>query len=327
MIEASHFDAERSLRIRRSPSAARFQSAHLSHAGHRQDLAGDHARAAGGRLRAHGQGRSAAARTAVRRHRARRLHVVRRRRHVAVAAAESAGDVDARLRDSWRRSDRRHAWPRLLGDRRHLAAAPDQRSRWRAPTRFCSSRPTRSTRCRAATTARRLQKDEPRSQNPPDGAYIDYYLKSAATGPVDDRRDRCERRGGALVHERCDRAGGSRRWLVAAQAAGEARAAVEAGVRLPAMLRRFRRTRRCSGGRRPSRLRPAPECIASSSRRVAAEAAVVVAGAGEADAVARPRLSARNLHRQDDRERQSEYSTAARREARSAVKIAACDPR
>ncbi len=29
-----------------------------------------------------------------------------------------------------------------------------------------------------------LQKDEPQAENPPVGAYIDYYLKSAATGPV-----------------------------------------------------------------------------------------------------------------------------------------------
>jgi len=28
------------------------------------------------------------------------------------------------------------------------------------------------------------QKDEPQAENPPDGAYIDYYLKSNATGPV-----------------------------------------------------------------------------------------------------------------------------------------------
>jgi hypothetical protein len=29
-----------------------------------------------------------------------------------------------------------------------------------------------------------LQKDEPQATNPPNGAFIDYYLKSAATGPV-----------------------------------------------------------------------------------------------------------------------------------------------
>ena len=29
-----------------------------------------------------------------------------------------------------------------------------------------------------------LQKDEPQAQNPPNGAVIDFYLKSAATGPV-----------------------------------------------------------------------------------------------------------------------------------------------
>jgi hypothetical protein len=29
-----------------------------------------------------------------------------------------------------------------------------------------------------------LQKDEPQAENPPSGAYIDYYLKADATGPV-----------------------------------------------------------------------------------------------------------------------------------------------
>jgi hypothetical protein len=29
-----------------------------------------------------------------------------------------------------------------------------------------------------------LQKDEPQAENPPEGAVIDYYLKTAATGPV-----------------------------------------------------------------------------------------------------------------------------------------------
>jgi hypothetical protein len=29
-----------------------------------------------------------------------------------------------------------------------------------------------------------LQKDEPQAQNPPNGAVIDYYLRTAATGPV-----------------------------------------------------------------------------------------------------------------------------------------------
>src|SRR5581483_8488412 len=29
-----------------------------------------------------------------------------------------------------------------------------------------------------------LQKDEPQAENPPNGAYVDYYLKTAASGPV-----------------------------------------------------------------------------------------------------------------------------------------------
>ena len=106
---------QRSLRVGRSPSAHRFQSAHLSHARHGQVVAGDHARAAGGRLRARREGRSGPARLALRRHGAQRLDVVRRRRQLAVAAAQSAGHVDARLRDPRRRSDPRDARARASG--------------------------------------------------------------------------------------------------------------------------------------------------------------------------------------------------------------------
>ena len=64
-----------------------------------------------------------AERTAVRRHRARRVRVVRRRRRVAVAAAQPAAGVGARPRVPRRRSDRGDARSRLLGPRRHQRAA------------------------------------------------------------------------------------------------------------------------------------------------------------------------------------------------------------
>ena len=41
-----------------------------------------------------------------------------------------------------------------------------------------------STSIRATTTARRTRRTNRRSENPPDGAYIDYYLKADAAGPV-----------------------------------------------------------------------------------------------------------------------------------------------
>ena len=68
---------------------------------------------------------SVAARPALRGQRARRVRVVRRRRELAVAAAEHAGDVGSRSRHQGRGSHCRHARARLLDPRRHHAAAPD----------------------------------------------------------------------------------------------------------------------------------------------------------------------------------------------------------
>ena len=109
------------------------------------------------RLPADGEGGSEAARPARRRHRARRVRVVQRRRSVAVAAAEPAAGLDARPRLPRQRSDRRHARPRILGARRHQRAAAGRRRR-RRRTRISSSRPTRSSCRRAPTTGRRRRR-------------------------------------------------------------------------------------------------------------------------------------------------------------------------
>ena len=60
----------------------------------------------------------------VSRHRARHLRVVRRRRELAVAAAEPAGHAGARHRSGGARPRHRDARPRLLRDGRDRAAAP-----------------------------------------------------------------------------------------------------------------------------------------------------------------------------------------------------------
>ena len=61
-VEASHFDFERGVRQRGSPSAAGLRAVHLSHARHGQDVAEDHEGPARRRLRARREGRSDAAR-------------------------------------------------------------------------------------------------------------------------------------------------------------------------------------------------------------------------------------------------------------------------
>ena len=62
-------------------------------------------------------------RPAVRRHRARHLHVVQRRRVVAVAAARTSGHAGPRHRRQRRRPGDRHARPLVLRARRHRRAA------------------------------------------------------------------------------------------------------------------------------------------------------------------------------------------------------------
>ncbi len=112
-----------------------------------------------------------------------------------------------------------------------------------------------------------LQKDEPQAQNPPNGAYIDYYLKTTPTSPVVITITDA---AGATVATLGNgpntggAGGGGRGGLVAAVA--EVRAAAS-------------RIRPRCGDRRPSRLPPRRACTASRGRRAEAAAAAV---AGEA---------------------------------------------
>ena len=81
MIEASHFDANTAYASVDRHQLQDFEPYIYRTRDRGQDLAADHDRPAGGRLRARREGGPDAARAAVRRHRARRLRLVRRRRH------------------------------------------------------------------------------------------------------------------------------------------------------------------------------------------------------------------------------------------------------
>ena len=112
------------------------------------------------------------------------LRLVRRRRSLAVAAAEHGGVVGPRPGRQGRRPRRRHARARHLDSRRHHAAAPDRRRPPRIRRRCCSSRRTPGACAGTLNTDTPLPPDEPTAPNPPEGAIINYYLKSAASGPV-----------------------------------------------------------------------------------------------------------------------------------------------
>jgi len=137
-----------------------------------------------------------------------------------------------------------------------------------------------------------VQKDEPQAQNPPNGAYIDYYLKSAATGTVtleilDGSAPCCSR---FRMTRTLERGAGPRRRRI---------------WRRRAWRPAFQNTTilwRTS----PSRSRPQPACIASSvspggGGRGGGGFVVVVAAAAVAAAVAH-RQPARSPR--DSRERQ-----------------------
>ena len=95
------------------------------------------------------------------------------------------------LRGPRRRSDRRDARPRLLDDRRHRGAASGATTRRRADAYLF--KPAEAIDVIAGgDNGTPLQKDEPQAENPPIGAYIDYYLKIGGerTGDArDPRRD------------------------------------------------------------------------------------------------------------------------------------------
>ncbi len=95
------------------------------------------------------------------RHRTAGVRVVRRRRSLAVAAPEHAGDLDPRSRDQGRRPRGRHARPLVLDSRRHHAAASDVARHVVQPTRICSRRSRHGVSAGTRTPTRRCR---PRSR-------------------------------------------------------------------------------------------------------------------------------------------------------------------
>ena len=132
----------RSHRVRRGrpPPPRRRPPVHLRDARRRAHVARGGERDRRGQPRLGGARRPAAARAAVRRHGDRRLRVVRRRRGVAVAAAQHARRVRARHQRARRRSRDRDARPRVLDPRRRHAAAPARRRMRRRRARLFAPR-------------------------------------------------------------------------------------------------------------------------------------------------------------------------------------------
>ena len=158
-----------------------------------------------GRLRADREGRSGAPRPALLRHRARRVRLVRRRRSLAVAAAQSAGR-------------RRCAISQIKDD--DLIVATHGRGFWvldditalrqldatTADADAILFRPPDAVKLPAPSEqGTPLPKDEPSAENPPAGAIIDYYLKSALAGAGGARNPRRVRRGRPPLRERRSR--------------------------------------------------------------------------------------------------------------------------
>ena len=77
-----------------------------------------------------------------------------------------------------------HARPRLLDPRRYFAAPPDDPGDRRPPTPISSRRGPPTGFPRDTNDDTPLPPEEPAGKNPPDGAILYYYLKSAAAGPV-----------------------------------------------------------------------------------------------------------------------------------------------
>ena len=114
-----------------------------------------------------------APRAALRRHRARHLRVVRRRRRVAAAAAQPARHAGARHRGRGARPGHRHARPRLLRARQHRrAAAGHARAHDQRPVRLpdlrsaARPRPQRDDRLLPGPRRRRGEDRVPRRRRP-----------------------------------------------------------------------------------------------------------------------------------------------------------------
>ena len=156
-----------------------------------------------------------------------------------------------------RRSDRRHARPRLLDSRRRDAAAAGgggARRRSRRASRICSSR-------RPAVRVRFGVNDPtpwppelPAGENPPPGALIDYYLREGRQRSGDARDSRRGREGRAHVLEH--RAG-------ARSGSGQGHGRVRRGLPEDADGRRTAACR-STGPRRSSSSRRRRGCTASA---------------------------------------------------------------
>ena len=167
IMDASHFDADTAYaaintirlddlrpHIYRTRDGGKIVDAHH----HRHSRRRHHQRGARG---------SEAARPAVRRRRADRLRVVRRRRSLAVAAPQPAGDVDSRPGDQRRRPRDRHARPIVLHSRRHHAAAADRRGHDVPRTCTCSRRSRRGASAGTRTPTRRCRRTNRRGRTRP----------------------------------------------------------------------------------------------------------------------------------------------------------------
>ena len=149
-----------------------------------------------------GATRSGRAASALRGDRERRVSLVRRRRALAVAAAQPSAHVGARCDRSRQRPRRRDARTRFLDPRRRRAAA---RTCARARSRErISSRRRSPIACAAARTPTRRSRPRSRpAQNPPDGAIVDYALASPAKRVVVSFYDGAGRDGTPLLQRRC----------------------------------------------------------------------------------------------------------------------------
>ena len=147
-------------RLRRGQEAAarRLRALHLPHARLRQDVDEDRRPASRQRLRARGARRSDAQGPALRRHAARLLHLVRRRRPLAVAVAEPARRAGVGRLGRGQLDRDRDARPQLLHPRRHRAAAAGGHGSGRRGLLPLQAAPTRSAAAGAATIPYLLRK-------------------------------------------------------------------------------------------------------------------------------------------------------------------------
>ena len=179
IIDASHFDAETAYAAIDRHRLDDFKPyIYRTHDGGKTWTAGRrrHPRRQLRQRRARGPG---APRPALRRHREGRLRLLRRRRPLAAAAAQPAGDLGARHRRARRRPRDRHARPRLLDPGRRDAAAPGRRRATRRaapgssrppPPCACARPGSPARRCRRTSRWRRIRRPARTSTTSLDGA-------------------------------------------------------------------------------------------------------------------------------------------------------------